>query len=245
MSREKARLRRILLPLDVSPDSLIALDAALIFAAAFKSHITGLFVEDSNLLAAVSLPMACEVGALSGTRRQIGTAEMEHQFRGLAEKAEKALSERAHCMHVASSFRVTRGDVTSAILTAASDADLVVVGKAGWSGVIFHRMGATCFAVASACQLPVLVVERGAKPLPPMLVVDDGTPAAQRALDLAAEISGSLGWQTGVLSASGANSIDEILANVYTRRPRLLIVPVSLLLKNPSSDLKCPVLIVP
>jgi hypothetical protein len=64
-------------------------------------------------------------------------------------------------------------------------------------------------------------------------------------LDLAAEISGSLGWQTGVLSASGANSIDEILANVHTRRPRLLILPVSLLLKNPSSDLKCPVLIVP
>jgi nucleotide-binding universal stress UspA family protein len=245
MSKEKTRLHRILLPFDVSPDSLTALDAALIFAAAFKSHIMGLFVEDTNLLAAVSFPMVREVAALSGATRQIGTAEMEHQLRTLAEKARKALSERAHRMHVASSFRVARGDVTSTILTAASGADLVVVGKAGWSGVILRRTGRTCFAVASACQMPVLVVERGANPLPPMLVVDDGTPAAQRALDLAAEISASLGWQTGVLSAGGASDVDEILARIDTRRPRLIVLPLPMLLKNPSTDLKCPILIVP
>jgi nucleotide-binding universal stress UspA family protein len=170
---------------------------------------------------------------------------MEHQLHGLAEKARLALHERAHRLHVASSFRVARGDVTRTILTAASDADLIIVGRAGWSGVTSARTGATCSAIVSSCRAPVLVVERGARPAPPILALDDGSPAAQRALAIAGEIRGALGWNLAVMRAGKTETSGDVLLHVHSRRPSLVIVPAGLFQRGPSSQMRCPVLIVP
>jgi hypothetical protein len=56
MTEVSAKLWRILLPLDVSRDSLTALQAAFDLAAALGGEVSGLFIEDASLLAAGSFP---------------------------------------------------------------------------------------------------------------------------------------------------------------------------------------------
>lgn len=238
-------LRRILLPLDVSRDSLTALQIAFDLAAALGGEISGLFIEDSRLVVAGSLPFAREVGSLSGISRQIGSADIEHSFRAVAGKARDTLAEAGRRLNVRSSFRVTRGDVPAEILGAATDADLVVLGKAGWSAGMFRKPGSTCLAVLSRSRIPVLIAERGATLSPPILAVNDGTAAGRRALDLASDLSRSLGWEMAVVSAQGIATGDDILQSVCRNKPRLIVLPSSLPLSESASQLTCPMLFVP
>lgn len=245
MTEVNATLQRILLPLDVSRDSLTAMEIALELAAALDGQVSGLFIEDVRLLVAASLPFACEVGSLSGVARRIESADIEHRFRALAEKARSTLAERASRGKVPSSFHVTRGDVTAEILTAASEADMVVLGKAGWKPGSRRKPGATCLSILARSRVPVLVVESGAKISSPMLVVDDGTAAGERAVAVASIISRSLGWKLAVLELRGAPSSDAVFDSVRANRPRLFVLPGSLPLSEYAAQLKCPILFVP
>ncbi len=245
MSEIERKLERILLPLDVSRDSLTALEIAFDLAASLGGEISGLFIEDAALLLAGSLPFAREVGSMSGIRRQIGSADIEQRFRAVARKARQAIVEAGDRLKVPSSFRVMRGDVQAEILTAAAGADLVVLGKAGWSISALGRPGSTCLAILSRCRVPVLIVERGTKLSPPILVVNDGTPAGRRALDFGHALSRHLGWETAVFSAQGMVHGEDVLKSVRQDKPHLIILPSSLPLSGGASWLKCPIVFVP
>ena len=245
MSDVATKLRRILLALDVSRDSLTALEIAFDLAAVLGSEISGLFIEDGELVVAASLPFAREVGSLSGISRQIGTADIEHRFRAVAWQARDALADAGRRRNVPSSFRVTRGDVSGEILTAATDADLVVLGKAGWSVGAFRKPGSTCLAILSQSRIPVLIVERGTTLSPPILVVNDGTPAGRRALEFGRELGRSLDWKTAVFSVQGMAHGDDVLKSIRQDKPHLIVLPSSLPLSERASRLMCPVLFVP
>jgi nucleotide-binding universal stress UspA family protein len=245
MSEVRVQLRRILLPLDVSRDSLTAMEIAFALAAALGGEVSGLFIEDTELLTAGSLPFAREVGSLSGISRRIGSADIQNRFRAVASKARNAVAEAGQRLKVRSSFRVTRGEVPAEILAAATDADMVVLGKAGWSVGAFRKPGGTCLAILSGSRVPVLIVERGATLSPPILAVNDGTPAGRRALEFARELSRSLGWEIAVFSVPGIGNGDEVLESAFQNRPRLIVLPSSLRMTECASRWKCPVLFVP
>lgn len=245
MSEVTTKLQRILLPLDVSRDSLAALEIAFDLAAALGGEVLGLFIEDAELLAAGSLPFAREVGSLSGISRPICSTDIEHRFGAVAGKARNTLAKAGQRRKVQSSFRVSRGDVPNEILTATSDADLVVLGKAGWSVGAFRNPGSTCSAILSKSRIPVLIVDRGATLSPPIIAVDDNSAAGTRALDFARKLSRSLGWETVVFSAHGMSTGDEALQRIPQEKPHLIVLPSSLPLSRCLSQLKCPVLFMP
>jgi nucleotide-binding universal stress UspA family protein len=232
---DKERPIRILLPFDVSSDSLSALDAAFGLAAALGGEVSGLFIEDSTLLLAGSLPFAREIGSQSGISRRIGTADIEHSLRAVASRAREALIQAGQQRHVTASFHVTRGDVGSEILTAAGNADLVVIGKAGWSTRAASRIGSTCLTLISHSHVPVLIVERGATLEPPVLAVDDGSPGGRRALEFARMLGKRLGWQ--ILSVRP----DDVTG---TRKSQLMVVPGPIALTT-SSELRGAIVVVP
>lgn len=238
-------LRRILLPLDVSRDSLTALQISFDLAAALGGEVSGLFIEDTELLAAGSLPFAREVGSLSGISRPIGTADIQHRLGAVAGKARDALAEAGRRRNVHSSFRVARGNVPAEILTAAADADIVVLGKAGWSIGAFRRPGSTCLTILAESRIPVLIAECGATFAPPILAAHDDSPAGKRAMDFARELSRSLGWELAVFAVHGMVQGDEVLIRMRQDQPRLIVLPSSLPLSGCASQLKCPVLFVP
>lgn len=191
MSEEKAELtiRRILVALDASPHSLAALEAAAELAARFRAELQGLFVEDINLLRLGELPFSLEVGFYSGARRRLDSQQIERQLRAQAERAREALTATAGRAHVRWSFRTRRGAITAELLAAASETDLVILGKAGLPLGGRRRLGST--ARALSCEAPrlALILEEGASLELPVAVVYDGSPLAEKALNAGAALA--------------------------------------------------------
>jgi nucleotide-binding universal stress UspA family protein len=242
---ETSSLRRVLLPIDASRDSESALEVAFDLAVALGGEVNGLFVEDAELLAAGRLPFAREVGSLSGIRRPITSTDMENRLQTVAHKARDMVLRATQRFKVRSSFQVSRGDVPSEILIAMTQADIAVLGRAGWSSASWRKTGRTCLRLPTLSPIPMFVVEHGARLAPPILAVDDGTAAGGRAVDFARELSGRLGWKFAVLKSSGMSRCDEVLRSIRQEKPSVLVVPSSLPLSESAPELKSVLLFVP
>jgi nucleotide-binding universal stress UspA family protein len=245
MSDTTATLRRILLPVDVSRDSLTALKVAFDLAAALAGEVSGLFIEDAQLLKAGSLPFAREVGSVSGISRRIESADIQDRFRTVATRARTAVTEAGHRLKVPTAFRVGQGDVVAEILEAASTADLVVLGKSGWAPGSLRTPGRTCLTILSQSPVPVLVVEHDGGIAPPIFVAHDESPNGKRAVNFAHNLSRVLKWKIAVFSVLGMSSADDVLRRIREAKPCLVVLPSSLPLKKLASRLPCPVLFVP
>ncbi len=187
MIRPTRDLRRVLVALDASRASLEALSAGVAIAARAGAELEALFVEDVDLLRAAGLPSAHQVAMPSGTPRPLDRGSLEAELRALAARAREAVEDAARSSGIAWSFRVARGRVAIEVMGAARSADLLVLGRA--SRHIGSGPGATARAAARASANSVLVLGRGAEVRPPLLVAYDGSPEADRALDLAAKLA--------------------------------------------------------
>ncbi|MEJ2557433.1 MAG: universal stress protein [Anaerolineae bacterium] len=197
-------IRRILVALDASPHSLAALEAAAELAAGLKAELLGLFVEDINLLRLAELPFAREMGDFSTTRRQLDILEVERELRAQASRARRALAIVAGRAQVPWSFRVARGMIAAELLTAATEADLVILGKVGWSPTGRRHMGSTARAVLSQATCLTLILQEGVRLSLPILVVYDGSTIAQKALAAAIRlVRGKNGYLTVLILADG------------------------------------------
>ena len=191
MSEEKRELviRRILVALDTSPHSMAALETATRLAALFGAELLGVYVEDIDLLRASELPFARETKLRSGARRRLGMEQIERELRSQATLAQRALTDSADRARVRWSFRISRGTVVSELVMAASEMDLIILGKSGWSPIERRRLGSTARALLSEAPRPALVLEQGTQLRPPLAVVCDGSELGHKALKLAATMA--------------------------------------------------------
>ena len=104
-------IRRILVCLDTSADSLTALQVASEMAGRLKANLLGLFVEDIDLLRVAELPFAREVSFFSSTLQPLELSRIEMQLRAQANQMRRALGEAAERERVSSEFHVARGTV--------------------------------------------------------------------------------------------------------------------------------------
>lgn len=178
---ESVRIRRILVALDASPQSLAALEAAVELAASLGSELAGMFVEDVNLIRMAGLPVTSEIGSASGRVRAISERRLSRQLRGQAARAEQALAAVANQAHVVWSFKIARGSIDAELLEAAAEADLIILGRESWSSR--GRLGSTARAILSAAPERALIVEQGERLRPTLMVLYDGSARARRALD--------------------------------------------------------------
>jgi nucleotide-binding universal stress UspA family protein len=185
------QIRRILVALDASPHSLSALRAAVEIAAELSAELVGLFVEDVNLVRLAALPVTREIGHTSGRIRELDERTMARQLRGLALRAERALAQEAGRRQVRWSFSVSRGTIGAELWGAASEADLVVMGRAGWSSR--RTAGSSVQAVLTSGMRRTLVIGAGARLQPTWLVVYDGSEMADRGLQSARLLARSKG----------------------------------------------------
>ena len=175
-------IRRILVALDASVSSLAALEAAVVLASRMEAELIGLFVEDVNLLKLAALPFAREIGFPSARRRRLGSVEMERSLRAQASRAEAALIAAAERQSVRCSFRVVRGEVTAQVLQAATEVDVLALGRAlprAWRASSMSRV------IVSSTSPPVLLLSPSAPVRPPIASVYDGSAESARALLLA------------------------------------------------------------
>lgn len=180
-------VRRILVALDASPDSMAALDAATQLAADLGAEVVALFVEEEELLRAERSPLVREVEFFSAEPRKLAAGDLERQLRAHARRVHRLVQQMADRMRVPWTFRTSRGRVAEELRRAAEGADLVALGVVGRS--LRRGPGSTVRALLEELPGPVLLARRGGHVGRDVYVVYDGSEAGRSAVALAAGLS--------------------------------------------------------
>jgi len=242
--------RRIVLAIDASLPSLEAARTAAELARALGAELVGVFVEDLNLLRLAALPFAREVRVPDGSEHVLEQARLEAELRALAAWARAELARAATAAHVRWSFEVRRAALPEAVLAAAGESDLLVLGSHGHAAR--GRPGSTARAAAKRSTRPVLLHPRGAAGGRGILLAHDLSGDAQRAEASAEALASHMGGlavlaltpdaaSAGRLAATlhhqgrsptpvrwaGGTTLDHLLASTRELRPALLLLPAA------------------
>lgn len=194
------RIERILVALDASPHSLAALEEAAEIAARQHAVLTGIFIEDTDLIRLANLPFARELMYPEMLGRPLDAELMKSRLREVAETARQALSEAALQAGVDWSFLVRRGAVLSTLLAATEETDLLVLGKASHLEKRRRvRLGTTAAHLLVHAPRPVLVLQYGEEYNGPALLVCDGTPGCLEKIPAAVAAAGLFGGRPTLL----------------------------------------------
>lgn len=178
-------IRRILVALDASPASLEGLRAAAELAVRLEATLSGLFVEDADLIRAVESPFAREVCFFSPYARRPERSRLERQLRAQAEGMRRQLEAIARQRRLNWEFRTRRGPVARELIADAGEDDLIILGRVGRSLLGPRRAGSTVRAVISRRRGSTLILRQRFRP-DPAVVVYDGSDSARKALTVAA-----------------------------------------------------------
>ncbi len=180
---------RILVALDPSVHSRAALRAAAQMAAQFDAELLALFVEDVNIRRLAELPFVQEVGGYSGRCRRVQLEELHRQLRVQVGSVRREFRTVTQHISTRCTFRSRRGRVSSEVLEAAADADVVILGKGAWGAVETGRMAPAVRRILSQAPTSTLLLQAEAEIQPPVRVVYDGTPLATKALSVGARLA--------------------------------------------------------
>jgi len=177
-----------------------------------SAEITGLFIEDLEVLNLSRLPVSREVRYEDASSRVPDAADMERQIRAQGRRVRAAFESRAHAMNVASSFRVTRGPLTRCLLEACAGFDVLVVASArDWMARRLSLRMQIPELLASGPRTLVIVQE------PPesvgcVAVVYQDSASGAAALRMAADIARAEGLALSVLLPAPAAHLGRLRA---------------------------------
>lgn len=182
-----AQIQRMLVALAPSFNTVTTLEAAAALAGRLQAELTGLFIEDIRLLQLASLPFTREVDAGSGQQRSLSSRSMSRSLRAQAVRARAVLQDVATRHRVSSRFHTTRGEMLAEIISASREVDVMVVGVERYAGA--ERLRTTISGVVSQCRCAVMLVQEEATKGENIIVLYDGTSAADTALALAQRLA--------------------------------------------------------
>jgi hypothetical protein len=170
---------RVLVAVGAAMPGHAAVETGVDLAAAVGAALEGLFVESLDLVRVSALPNARETSPLTGTRRALGTGDVERAFRVEAARLERLLATQAARTRIAWSFTVARGELWAMAL--ARNAELIVLE-----------------ARATATTIPGTPRARG-----PLTTVFDTTSPAWRALAATTRLARTTGSELVILVPAG------------------------------------------
>ena len=205
-------IRRILIALDASPASQAALDLAADLALRYQAELIGIYVEDINLVRSAEIPFTEEVGTYSASSRQIDSTHIDRELKAHARRVEQLLSSIARRANLRWSFRSSRGQISDELMAAASDSDLIILGKTGWSGR--KHIGSTARKVALQSPIQSLILMHKVRPGTPVMVLYDGSPASKNALATARTIIKPESTLTVLINTESQDSAEHLQKEV-------------------------------
>lgn len=180
-------LRRIIAAVDATPVSLNVLNAAAELAAGSSAALTGIFVEDINLLRLAGLSFVREVVVSSAAELHLSEQRMVRVLRGQSAHVQQAVVEISSQRRLQGALQVIRGPVVDSLLQASQQCDLLIIGK-GRAGKKRTRDGTVAHAVAAGAACSVLLIEPDRRQQP-VISFFDGTVQSQRCLVAAAYLA--------------------------------------------------------
>jgi len=190
-SMKTGMIRSIAVALDCSPHSRASLVAAAEMASRLRAELIGIFVEDINLLHMAGLPFVEEVRRYSAKTGKLDPDQLERLLRLQARQACEMLQQTAEALTIRHTFRVLRGMVPEELMSAAPEADILVLGRSGRSPSCRKGLGSTARTALNEGKKTMLLMRPGVTAAEgPLLVLYDGSEGSMRALEVALEIAG-------------------------------------------------------
>lgn len=181
-------IRNIAVAIDCSPHSMASLAAAAELARTMKAELTGIFVEDINILRMAELPFTREIRVYTPEPEKMDPSRLERSLKLQAREAEEALERIAGQFMIRHSFRVCRGMVPAEVVSASGEADLLVLGRSGRSHRCRKGLGSTVRCALAASTRNILIMQTGFTPEEEsVIVLYDGSEASKSALGIARE----------------------------------------------------------
>lgn len=219
----EASRTRIVVGLDTSFIAREALSLAARLAASVDARLTGIFVEDEDLLTLADLPFAREI-SFSGEVRNIDPERMLRAMKAQAESARRMIARIAAEAHVEWSFDVRRGRPLASLAAGAQADDTLVIRSAGSTS---REIGRAVRAATREARADVLLVSRGVglraalsppvvasatlqsvAPGRPVVSIDEGSSAGESCSAFAEALASRLAAPFRRLSAKGKGPAD-------------------------------------
>ena len=181
---DKGSSSRVLVALESSLECLSALESAADLAADMRAELVTLFIEDLDLFHLADLPFAREIDRASGLARRLDSFQMARALRAQAHEVRRTLARATEQRHIQSSFRVVRGHFVVEALSAAAERDVLFLRGKGRA-----RVTTPIPALGSGVRASAQISGKGRAERGPVCVLYDGSPAAQRALTTANDLS--------------------------------------------------------
>jgi len=171
--------RRIMVALDASAASHVALESAALLAAHFSAELYGLFIEDADIISAAGLP-GSSIISYEGTHAEPLTIDtLMSSLKAQARRLREELERIANAHRVRWHFETVRGGVSQQILNAAASSEIIAMGFSSVRGR--GVFGSTALRVLSEAPCSILMVRRA---LPSARAIVVMTAGSQQALDI-------------------------------------------------------------
>ncbi len=176
-----ALLSRILLVFHSPLPSAQALESVRSLAQVKGSELSGLYIENIEMLEAATLHFLWAVDTLSGKSKSLSTKELETKLSQEAALAQKLLAKLAQTTSVNSHFQTARGTVFDETLRVAAEGSLIVLSrKKLGSTLVIDESGQK---LLSQTRFPLLFLGRGWLQGMPALIYE-GSEESKKALSL-------------------------------------------------------------
>lgn len=200
MSDPGPHIKRVVVPLDATAESRTAIDTAARLAAQWHVPLSGVFVENEELIGLAALPFARQV-TLGAGREALTPENVAAHLRAAAEQTRQELAAAAKRHGVEWSFAAVRGAEAERAL-AGTEGDFVVAGAASRPIGRYFRVASRWWSSLATTASPLLLARRSWESGGSVLtVLHRRDPAAARLLDISAELA-HLGG--GALSVIGS-----------------------------------------
>lgn len=194
--------KTILVPVDGSDTSLVAVDYAIEFSKSFKAEIIGISVIDVKKLAG---PFMRDLGTSIGG--MVPYADFQQKVRKFMEDtANAALDElegKCNSANVLCSRMVKEGIVSKEIVKSTERCDMISMGMSGehalWRDVL---LGSNLESVIRQTHKPIILTPEKYKKISKILIAFDGSPFSTRALHTSIQIARQMQLPLSVITVS-------------------------------------------
>jgi len=210
-ARDNHRFQRILVAVDASPESRALLEIAADLARCFESPLTGLYIEDEDMVSFAGLPVGREVSIAGARVLDLTRQRLQSHFQNQASQAQRSLEVIATARRISHSFVVRQGRPEREIRAAAEKMDLLAI--APKLDAILRPRGQELrrrFMESSAAGLLVVPDLSKTAHEGPVGTIYTGTPASERAVRVAMRIAQGLERQVLVALVPGDEETREL-----------------------------------